>query len=265
MKKLVILFLLISGAAVYSYTPPDSCLKLVWPNDYDYINNTGTSNPDSVQIDTCLGSPTFGRLFANRYFRCRFNTYIFDSVIQKNVQKTVNDISALYPNIKNQFLRLDSIYGPIYFVRESEGMDWPDSAYFLSGRIDLFFENYQNIDSIVIIFSSSLDSLMLFGYANRAVDPVSVDEKINSEIILIPNPASDYIEITAGSVILSEAKEPFIRICNILGVEQSLSFQRKLESSSSLRIDVSHLYPGVYIVQINTQSGTISKKLIIQR
>jgi len=178
MKTAFALFLVLLSVSLQAYTPPDSCLKLIWPNNRDDLNNTGTSNPDSVKVDSCVGSPTYGRLFANRYFECKFTTYIFDSVIQKNEIKTVNDISTSYPNIKSQFLHLDSIYCPIYFIRDMYDVDEPDSAYFITGFIYLFFNDYPNIDTIEIGFNSIIDSLLRIHFVNRAVNPLSVPSDV---------------------------------------------------------------------------------------
>jgi hypothetical protein len=107
-KIIISIIFLISGISILeSQTHPDSCLKMIWPNDYTVITNKGTVNPDSVKIDTCIASATYGKHYAKKYFELKFTNYIFDSVIQPNVTKTVNDISDNYLNIKQQFQQLE--------------------------------------------------------------------------------------------------------------------------------------------------------------
>jgi len=278
--KNIILFLafwlssLIGTTSLQAYTPPDSCLKLICSNDstvvWDSIQvsyrRVPPWNPDSVRVDSCPESPTYLQKYANKFFALDFKSYPFSIAIPKD---SIWLVSQLKDSItKTQFQQLEQIFGTIYFFRELD-VEYPDSLILSNAVLFISFESIQNIDTVKALLISSIDSLLMCDYIDKwLIEEMLVDIDENhliSEIILTPNPASNYFEITLGSVILREAKYPYIRIWDILGIEQSLSFTRKVESDSSLRIDVSHLAPGVYIVQINTQSGTISKKLIIQR
>jgi photosystem II stability/assembly factor-like uncharacterized protein len=84
----------------------------------------------------------------------------------------------------------------------------------------------------------------------------SVMEKEKQELTISPNPATDYIEITGSSVILSEAKDPFFRIYDVLGVEVNCGISTPPAPSQEggiIRIDVSLLSPGVYFVQVGVR------------
>ena len=88
----------------------------------------------------------------------------------------------------------------------------------------------------------------------------NVDDIKQSEIIITPNPASDFIEISlspAGGgrgwtlptdVILSEAKN-LVKIYNTLGIEFTPPQTPPLEGRG-LKIDISNLSPGVYFIKI---------------
>lgn len=233
---------------IFAYTPPDSCLKLIWPDKYEtYYHRTRTvyDNPDSVKIDSCIGSPTYGREFANRYFSCKFTTYIFDSVIKVNETKRVDDISDNYPNIKQQFKTLDSIYGPIYFIRDFVDYEWPDSAYSLSGWVFLYFENYQDVDSIEIAFNGNIDSLYHMGYNFRATIITNIKDVESNDITIHPNPATDYIEVSGGV--------GDVKVFDVMG---SLVLTHPLTPSQEggqYRIDVSMLPKGVYFVRVGAK------------
>jgi hypothetical protein len=108
-----------------------------------------------------------------------------------------------------------------------------------------------------------------FNHANRSIG--AVEYNIPSEIkeaalfedlIISPNPASDYIEISGSSVILSEAKSRNgvetsvahpVLIFDVLGMEittPSLRATPPYQGGEKVRIDVSHLSTGVYFVRV---------------
>ncbi len=63
MKTLFFLFaMMLFSINLYS-APPDSCLKY-----YFEIDDTTFFNPDSVMVDSCDGSPTFGVYYGKKYF-----------------------------------------------------------------------------------------------------------------------------------------------------------------------------------------------------
>jgi hypothetical protein len=84
-------------------------------------------------------------------------------------------------------------------------------------------------------------------WENNIYSYVSVDEKnITGNIILSPNPATDYID-----VILSEAKHPFlsVKVYDVLGVCVLTHPPAISREGESVRIDVSDLAAGVYFVR----------------
>lgn len=81
--------------------------------------------------------------------------------------------------------------------------------------------------------------------------PLSVNEFVLSQISLIPNPSSDFITINIPADI--EIKS--YNLYNLLG-------KIVLEYNNSNRINLSELSSGVYILNITTDKGSISKKII---
>jgi hypothetical protein len=87
-------------------------------------------------------------------------------------------------------------------------------------------------------------------------NPTVIKEKDKEEpkfyFTISPNPASDYIEISGSSVILSEAKNLVVSIYDVLGVEVycSIATPPATPQEGNLRIDISQLSPGVYFVQV---------------
>ena len=78
----------------------------------------------------------------------------------------------------------------------------------------------------------------------------SANFEASSQILLFPNPASEYIRIeTPGSVLVSV--QVYDAIGKICGVEQLSS-----------RVDVSRLSPGMYSAEIVTTSGKIIERFV---
>ena len=273
MKKLVILFLLISGAALYSYTPPDSCLKLICTNDSTVIwdsiqvsyRRVPPWNPDSVRVDSCPTSQTYLKKYAKKYFVLNFKSYPFNSAIPKD---SIWFVSQLKDSItKAQFQQLELLFGTCYFFRDKIN-DLPDSTIVKYGDVFIAFDLYQNIDSVISFLNNNIDSLFLSSYYDRWLIEemfVDVDEKIKSEIFLTPNPASDYIEISVGA---QRAVPDNIAIFDILGVEVTtpqwaspLLRNRDTppyQGGEIVRLDVSYLTPGVYFVRV----GDVVRKFV---
>jgi WD40 repeat protein len=94
--------------------------------------------------------------------------------------------------------------------------------------------------------------------------PVTSTEEPDNEnetMVLYPNPASDYIEISGSSVILSEAKNFGVSIYDVLGVEVYCSIATPpapSQEGGKTRFDVSHLSPGVYFVRV----GDVVRKFV---
>jgi hypothetical protein len=86
------------------------------------------------------------------------------------------------------------------------------------------------------------------------VEVVGVEYNEQQIDYLIPNPASDYIEISVGSVILNEVMD--LRIFDLLGIEittPALRTTPPYQEGEKVRIDVSSLSPGVYFVQLGNE------------
>jgi hypothetical protein len=88
----------------------------------------------------------------------------------------------------------------------------------------------------------------------------TVSEKINDEIIIQPNPACDYITITAKSINAENCK---IEVTNNL---HQVVLSKQLNCNNQERIDISKINQGLYAVKITLNNDLIKvQKLIIQR
>jgi hypothetical protein len=83
-----------------------------------------------------------------------------------------------------------------------------------------------------------------------------MDSEFESGFSVSPNPASDYIEINPGNVILSEAKD--LKIYNSLG-ECVINYELRITNYEMVRIDISKLQRGIYFLRIGDSVRKFNK------
>jgi hypothetical protein len=235
----MLLAFFVAGAA-YAYTPPDSCLEMIWPDDYVHESNVYSVNPDSIKYDNCPDSPTFDREFAKRYWILQFRPYYypFDKVLKPDTIKRVSDISSSKSELKQIFEQLESELGLIYF--KGYEFEEPDYVVMKNPVLRIYFQKYQDIEFINDTFKLLIDSLLSIGYINKAVFIIGVEESYqdrnnSNEISIFPNPVKDilYLEST------NEYPTGLIKIYSAFGTIQ-------MESIFKREINISCLSDGLY-------------------
>ncbi|MBI3260475.1 MAG: T9SS type A sorting domain-containing protein [Ignavibacteriae bacterium] len=232
----------------------DSCYKMVLPNNYVF-GKGGSHNPDSVLIDSCPASLTYGRLFAKRWFAISFpaNFYPFNHQLASGEVKGVTDIDSAHLSFLNRFLGLQDTFGLIFF----QGLQFPpsDSILMLGPSIRFYFDEYQDGEFIAEHFTNTIDSVRKVAFQMRAATPTGggtdVNETVGADFISIyPNPVKEYITI-------KEEKAGVVR-----GVIEIVSLDGKkvLESEYKDTIDISMLQSGTYFLKTNNYSFKFIKE-----
>jgi len=256
MKKLILILALLFVSNSLFSTPQDSCLKMIWGDDEVYYDSelhhwVGSSNPDSVRVDSCMGSLTYGKLFAKRYFYLQFQPdyYPFDNVLKSDTIKGVSEISSSKPDLKLKFEQLEAEFGTIYF--QGLMFEENDSIALLNPAIRIFFSEFQYIDEILDTFLSEIDTLKNIVYEPRFGQVVSVKESNNEvqEILLSPSPVKNYLEL---NVLSGDISDKFY-IYNLQGVEVLTTDFRE-------HIDLSFLQSGVYFLKIGNNTYKFIKE-----
>lgn len=85
--------------------------------------------------------------------------------------------------------------------------------------------------------------------------PSSYENFIEPKICLLPNPSSHFINISLGTT----DEDIFIQIVSLSG---QIMYEKKYESLSNIKIDISGLNMGIYLIKINNGELIFSEKLV---
>jgi photosystem II stability/assembly factor-like uncharacterized protein len=141
------------------------------------------------------------------------------------------------------------IFAPPYFSSDN-GLKWIDSK--VSGKV----ESNNNGLILLVQYSSYYGGDPVF-YKFNSPNGIEDEYPKNSENLISPNPASDFIEISVGANGRSPLQSE-VRIYNVFGQNVS-STRAGLEPAPTIRIDVSGLPPGMYFVMIGDKVGKFVK------
>ena len=237
---LIAVFLFDIGTSYAKDTPIDSCLKMIWANEGDMYN------PDSVRVDTCLGSTTFKHRFSKTGYFINFprNFYPFDHILDSGEVKGVGDVDSAHLGLKNRFHALQDTFGLIFF----KGLDYSatDSIEYLNPSIHVFFEKYQDVEFITGYLTNTVDSINVCGYSYKAKILLSTmpEATETQRIQIYPNPVKNVLLIKNQSTAKATDRMEIF----------SLEGKKIFECTYTETLDVSFLQSGVYILKINNSS-----------
>jgi hypothetical protein len=244
-------------------SPADSCLKMALPNDYreewdaemNRYDWVGSINDDSVRIDSCIDSPTFGERYGKRYFVLKFDIYPFDSLLKVSELVSVDKITNKITGLKDDLLRLQQAIGTIYLTKQPHEYWQSDEYLYNNGWIALLLENYQNIDSVLNLLKTEIHDVQIVGFEATVKTPLGgggdiEESSLKKEFKVYPNPANNTVLIERNGV---EAAD--LQIVDITGricLSHSIQF-----GETQIQIDISKLPAGKYIIEINNETGSL--------
>jgi hypothetical protein len=180
-------------AEIKAQTPPDSCLKMMWPDstwieidpDLGSMYNRGYVNSDSIKIDSCIGSPTYGMKYAKGFFAVGFKKYPFANAIPKDSIYTSNII--IDNHTKVQIQNLETKFGIFKFLRQFEDIEYPDSVFYNVGYVYIALNNYICVDSLINYLENTVDSVVGVQLEYTAQKYNGKFTNLPDDIGLIPN------------------------------------------------------------------------------
>jgi hypothetical protein len=241
-------------------SPPDSCLKMQLPNDYRQEWNAemnsyewvGSVNEDSVKIDSCGDSPTFGMKFGIRHFLLDFTSYPFESLLDETDKIRPGNVPNKIAGLKEELEQLQQEFGSFYFIKEYSPDEETDSSLWEHGRVVVIFDDYQIIDTVLTKFKNQIDSLKEILFDARVFTPLgggSVKSSFRKELKVYPNPSDQLLTLQIDYVIGFQN----IEIYNSNGIKVK-------EIPYSETINISDLPKGVYFMKYANENMNFVKQ-----
>jgi hypothetical protein len=260
MKK-VLLFSLLSFFLLTSQSysqVPDSCLKIFcFPQDSTFFNL------DSVKVDSCFGSPTYGEFYATHFFYIKFKYNVLPrpGIYPKDtiIEYTWQDIDTSYSYTREGFQQLEQEFGS-FWLRE-ERLSFPDTTQFLPRTLLLRFEDYINIDSVEnFVKNIQLVSEAYYRRGYGITSRVNDGDKVSQMALSppIPNPTTSETNI---SFELLESSKIQIRISDVLGNIISIINKYYSQGRHTEIFNFEGLSSGVYLISLSAFGEVVTEKV----
>lgn len=142
---------------------------------------------------------------------------------------------------------------------------WFKNGNIIAGAVNSFYDAAHNGFYSVEITNNGCTGTSSFTQVHIVcfppLDPElrTTNVSTDDEVVLIPNPASDYFELRIGN--FGFEKEVRINITDVLG--KNIYTQSEINNpKSAIKVSISHLFNGIYFVTIADGSKKAVKKLI---
>ncbi len=214
-----------------SYAIDPDCLQMLMDND-----GYSSENIDSVMVDTCSNSSSFGQWYAKKGIRIKFYNYPFiEEPIPLNTTKYWYDIDTNLPLLREKLQYISNKYGAFTIIREN------GSDYFHKIIKDFImeFENYISLDSLSLDIIDSSANVRSIGlrYEPQQLD---VREK-NSDTIIYND--GNLLKMNYSLNLNSK-----IRLIDIYGNIYNTEYTI---ANEVIDINISYLSTGVYFLLID--------------
>ncbi len=203
---------------------------------------------------------TAGAVVAKPADACKFTKLLWTGNIisdsSLNIMKQCTNLTGGYNNGYG--------YGAMRYV--FNGKTYYGHSGDISGFTELTF--YGITDSVGLIISINRNSaprgsiaIDLMSFINQSLI-TSIDNFKNDgfDLSVFPNPATEIINL---KFISAEKRNIEISVANQFGKVVRDNIKYSANGNDAFSIDVSDLSPGVYYVQLNTDSKIISKKIVL--
>lgn len=267
MKKAFFGVLILLATMGHAWAQGDSCLKLQYPDEYhDTLQNETYSNPDSVLVDSCIGSPTYLEYYAAKWWYFSFTYYVIHrqpAPYDTTIEMSWTAIDTSYGALRSAFAALETKYGTFHIKEVYPQI--ADSTVTGSKWYYLRFDNYVCVDSVDADLKTfpDLDSLSngypkayFDGFPKWYLSSGVQNERVNSgAIVIAPNPPTTSLTIRR----MDGQSIRHIELFDMLGKRV---FEGQYHGSGEVTIDTRTIMIGSYIVVCD---DTFKSRVIVTR
>ena len=112
-------------------------------------------------------------------------------------------------------------------------------------------EGYCSVE-VVALYENDKESVGVI-----ATQGLSVTDDKEMNITIYPNPAKDYVKVSTDN-----GQQTTVRIYNVMGM--LVGMRLATSATNEIEINVSDYNPGIYFFNIQTENGSVTKKIIVE-
>ena len=120
---------------------------------------------------------------------------------------------------------------------------------------DLYDDKHVHIAEVVAVYENGMTSVAAIAVIDN--DWTNVAETENVNVMIYPNPAKDVVRLSTDN-----SQQTTVRIYNVMGM--LVGTQLATSATNEIEINVSDYNPGIYFFNIQTENGSVTKKIVVE-
>ena len=120
---------------------------------------------------------------------------------------------------------------------------------------DLYDDKHVHIAEVVAVYENGMTSVAAIAIIDN--DWTNVAETENVNVMIYPNPAKDVVRLSTDN-----GQQTTVRIYNVMGI--LVGTRLATSETDEIEINVSDYNPGVYFFNIQTENGSVTKKIVVE-
>ena len=120
---------------------------------------------------------------------------------------------------------------------------------------ELYDDKHVHIAEVVAVYENGMTSVAAIAVIDN--DWTNVAETENVNVMIYPNPAKDVVRLSTDN-----SQQTTVRIYNVMGM--LVGTQLATSATNEIEINVSDYNPGIYFFNIQTENGSVTKKIVVE-
>ena len=120
---------------------------------------------------------------------------------------------------------------------------------------DLYDDKHVHIAEVVAVYENGMTSVAAIAIIDNDWTNVAETEDVN--VMIYPNPAKDVVRLSTDN-----SQQTTVRIYNVMGM--LVGTQLATSATNEIEINVSDYNPGIYFFNIQTENGSVTKKIVVE-
>ena len=191
-----------------------------------------------------------------------------DTLVSSMYIRFVDEIS-LGPILGDSLVNKYSNPVSHYAVEKQDGIRYlwqlePANAGYIYGygnEIDILWNQHENDMEATLSVTAENGCMTQPMTKNISLIGYSTSEWHSVDFDLYPNPTDGKVNLVIGEVLQGKA---FVEVYNLMGERMMTRNIRGLMKGETLCLDLSHLVSGLYIIKLNTEKGSCTKKVSVR-